>query len=171
MKKALMSALLTIAMFAASANAADLGYDPKADPFAQYQAAISQAVAEHKLVLVVAGGDWCRWCHVLNRFVAKNDDVEQRLNETFVVMKVYVGPGNYNEAFFSQLPRAYGAPHFWVVSPQSEVLASQSTAKMERGTSTYDKERFLGFIEEWQRKLTEPERHARSDAAAPDLNL
>jgi hypothetical protein len=140
-------------LIAAASHAADLGYDPQADPFEQYHAAIEEAAASNKLVLIVAGGDWCRWCHVLNRFVSNNKDVEQALEETFVVMKVYVGPENYNELFFSQLPEAYGAPHFWIVSPQREVLGSQSTAKLERGRNGYDKDRFLAFIGEWRERI------------------
>jgi hypothetical protein len=164
MKK--MMSLLALLLLASASTAADLGYDPQADPFDQYQRAVSEAAASNKLVLIVAGGDWCRWCHVLNRFVNSNADVEARLDETFVVMKVYVGPGNYNEMFFSQLPRAYGAPHFWIVSPEREVLASQSTAKLERGKSTYDKQSFLAFIDQWRQVITPPERHARSKASA-----
>lgn len=166
MRTTMMAAVLVLAMFAASAQAADLGYDPKADPFEQYQRAIAQAEADGKLVLIVAGGDWCRWCHVLDRFVAKHEDVERQLNDTFVVMKVYVGPGNYNELFFSQLPEAYGAPHFWIVSPEREVLASQSTAKLEQGKSSYDKASFLAFIDTWRKKIAEPQRHAHAADAS-----
>jgi hypothetical protein len=164
MKMRVLWSLLAAVLLSSTSFAGDLGYDPSADPFAQYQDAVTEAAAENKLVLVIAGGDWCRWCHVLNRFVSANDEVETQLNDTFVVMKVYVGPGNYNELFFSQLPQAYGAPHFWIVSPDREVLASQSTAKLERGTSTYDKTRFLAFIDEWRKTLVEPHRQA----AAPN---
>jgi hypothetical protein len=169
MKKT-MTALMLL-LLASVSSAADLGYDPQVDPFDQYQEAVSKAAATNKLVLIVAGGDWCRWCHVLNRFVNSNEDVESRLNETFVVMKVYVGPGNYNELFFSQLPQAYGAPHFWIVSPEREVLASQSTAKLERGTSTYDKASFLAFIDQWRRVSIAPERHASSEPDNTTLNF
>jgi hypothetical protein len=155
-------AVLAFMLLASTSLAADLGYDPQADPFEGYQAAVSEAAATNKLVLIVAGGDWCRWCHVLNRFVNSNEDVEAKLNETFVVVKVYVGPGNYNELFFSQLPQAYGAPHFWIVSPEREVLASQSTAKLEKGKSTYDKTSFLAFIDHWRKAAIAPERHART---------
>jgi hypothetical protein len=169
MKKMLSAFALFLLASISTAN--DLGYDPDADPFDQYQQAIEQATSTNKLVLIVAGGDWCRWCHVLNRFVASNDDVEARLNDTFVVMKVYVGPGNFNELFFSQLPQAYGAPHFWIVSPEREVLASQSTAKLERGKSTYDKQSFLAFIEQWKKVATGPERHARASEEGMPRNL
>jgi hypothetical protein len=164
MRKAITA--MIFAFMCMSAHAADLGYDPEADPFEQYHQAIAEAEATNKLVLIVAGGEWCRWCYVLNRFVEKNPDVEQRLRDTFVVMKVYVGPGNFNEMFFSQLPVAYGAPHFWIVSPQREVLASQSTAKLERGKNTYDKASFLAFIDEWRSKIQPGERHARSKEEA-----
>jgi hypothetical protein len=143
-------ALAACAAFCLPAQAATLGYDPKADPFEQYHEAIATAEARGKLVLVIAGGDWCTWCHVLDRFLERNDDVRTRLEDAFVVMKVYVGDENYNEAFFEQLPRAYGAPHFWIVSPDRVVLASQATGALERGKRSYDKEEFLSFIQRWR---------------------
>ena len=121
--------LLTLCLAATSAYASTrLGYDPESDPFEEYQAAIAQAQVEHKRVLIIAGGDWCRWCYTLDRFVKRNDDVNEALLDAFVVMKVYIGDENYNEFFFAQLPEARGAPHFWVVSPDRNVLASQPTA-------------------------------------------
>lgn len=140
-------------------SAASLGYDPKQDPFGQYHEAIAKAQAEHKLVLIIAGGDWCRWCHVLNRFVSRNADVEANLHDAFVVVKVYVGDENFNEFFFSQLPEARGAPHFWIISPEREVLSSQSTSAFERGKSGYDKQEFLQFIDRWKHATTEQVAH------------
>ncbi|HEY5806481.1 MAG TPA: thioredoxin family protein [Povalibacter sp.] len=149
--------IITAASAWASGNdATRLGYDPGADPFEQYQQAIAQAHAENKLVLIVAGGDWCRWCHVLNRFVTTNTDVEAALRDTFVVVKVYVGDENFNEFFFAQLPEARGAPHFWIVSPERNVLASQSTAAFEHGRNGYDKHEFLQFIAQWRQHPVTP---------------
>lgn len=138
----------------ASSNGSDtmLGYDPKADAFEQYHNAVAQAEAQNKLVLVIAGGDWCRWCHVLNRFVARNDDVEAALDDAFVVVKVYIGDENYNEFFFSQLPEARGAPHFWIIAPDRNVLSSQSTSSFEHGKNGYDKQEFLAFIDHWKKQ-------------------
>lgn len=153
---AMAAGLMIVAAFACATSTSntELGYDPSADPFAQYHAAIEQARAEDKLVLVIAGGDWCRWCHVLNRFVSRNTDVESALHDAFVVVKVYVGDENYNEFFFSQLPEARGAPHFWIVAPDRRVLASQSTGMFENGRSGYDKKEFLGFIDHWRHRPT-----------------
>jgi hypothetical protein len=143
-------AALVLALAAHYVLAADLGYDPKADPFEQYHEAVALAEQQDKLVLVIAGGDWCHWCHVLERFVATDPEVHARLHETFVLMKVYVGVDNYNDFFFSQLPPAKGAPHFWVISPDKEVLASLSTGGLEAGRKGYDKAAFLQFIAHWE---------------------
>ena len=151
----LAAALVAAALCASAAHAATLGYDPKADPFDQYHDAVGVAGAQGKLVLVVAGGDWCRWCHVLERFIARNADVHARLRDAFVVVKVYVGDENYNEDFFAQLPRAVGAPHFWVISPERVVLASQSTGALERGRNGYDKGEFLEFIAHWKQHASQ----------------
>jgi thiol:disulfide interchange protein len=136
-------------------QAADKSYDPEADVFEQYQNAIAQAQAQNKLVLVVAGGEWCHWCNVLNKFVTRNDEVEAALNDTFVVVKAYVGEKNFNELFFSQLPQAKGVPHFWVISPARDVLASQSTKPFELAQKKrlgYNKDAFLQFIAQWKQR-------------------
>ena len=143
-------ALLATSLCAHASAATKLGYEPQADPFEAYHAAIEQAEQENKYLLIIAGGDWCHWCHVLDRFVAREAEVDAKLHDTFVVLKVYVGFDNYNDAFFSQLPPAKGAPHFWIVSPQKEVLASQSTGSLEAGKRGYDKEAFLQFIDTWK---------------------
>jgi hypothetical protein len=164
-KKILLAiALLAGVIVAAQAGPRDktLGYDPQADPFQQYHEAIAAAGAGNKLVLVIAGGDWCHWCHVLNRFVERNEDVRHSLDETFVIVKVYVGEENYNEFFFSQLPEARGAPHFWIISPDRNVLASQSTGAFEQRGRGYDKDEFLAFIERWKHRVGGDEDRAGS---------
>ena len=153
MLKKFLIALAAMAGVTAAAHAGRdnrLGYDPQADPFDQYHAAIEQAQAEHKRVLIIAGGDWCRWCYALDRFITRNNDVNHALHDAFVVVKVYVGDENFNEFFFSQLPEARGAPHFWVVAPDRNVLASQATGSFEHGRSDYDKAAFMGFVEKWR---------------------
>lgn len=82
--------------------------------------------------------------------------VAAALDDTFVVMKVCVGDENYNELFFSQLPQARGAPHFWIIAPDRSVLSSQSTATFEHGKSGYDKQGFLEFIDRWKQQRHAP---------------
>jgi len=121
-------------------------YSPTANPSVLLEAALKQARAGNKKVLVIAGGDWCRWCLILDRFIAANPDVKSALDGTFVVVKAYVGEKNQNAAFFAKLPKANGYPHFWVLSQDGNVAASVNTGPLEKSPDSYDKERFLQFI-------------------------
>jgi thioredoxin-related protein len=122
------------------------GYDAKADPQIALDRALVQAKASKKKVLVVAGGEWCIWCHYLESFIAKNKDVDDAIHHSFVTVKAYYGEGNKNTAFFSRLPKAVGYPHFWVISSDGKVLHSVNTATLEDGGKSYNKARFLKFI-------------------------
>ena len=141
-------ALLCAAALARAAG--ELGYDPAADPFAEVGAARVEAAATDRLVLVVAGGDWCIWCHYLAEFLHRNPAVEAALESTFVVAKVYIGDETDNAAFFATLPAAAGYPHFWVLDSDAGVLASEDTLPLEDGDKSYDVARFMAFIERWR---------------------
>ena len=47
-------------------------YNPDADAKKDLEKVIAQAKAEHKFVLIQAGGNWCKWCIEFARF-AKAD--------------------------------------------------------------------------------------------------
>ena len=146
-------AALAVSMAAPARAAEELGYDPAADPFAQLEEAKTTAAAEHRLILVVAGGDWCVWCHYLNAFIDRNADVGHALEQTFTVVHVNFSPENKNEKFFATLPKAAGYPHFWVLSSDGTLLRSQNTAPLENGNKGYDKSRFVAFVDEWRATL------------------
>jgi hypothetical protein len=57
-----------------------------------------------------------------------------------------------NADFFARLPKAAGAPHFWVLSSTGEVLASQDTLPLEDGEKSYDPGKFSAFIEQWRNR-------------------
>jgi thioredoxin-related protein len=144
-------AALSVLLGCRVAHAAeDIGYDSRANAAAQLAEGVAHAKAEDKLVLAIAGGDWCIWCHYLNAFVKKNADVEKALYDTFVIVKVYYGDDNKNERFFSSWPKADGYPHFWVFSGDGNLLASQPTLPLEDGDKSYDKDRFLAFVARWK---------------------
>jgi hypothetical protein len=136
---------------ACSRGAADLGYHQGAGAEALLTAARREAAQDGRQVLVIAGGDWCRWCHVLDRFLHDNPDVESELAKKFVVLKVYYGDSEGDDgtdvAFFDGLPEAEGFPHFWVVRRDGSVRSIE-TGGLERGDDDYDREKFLRFIRE-----------------------
>jgi len=153
MRKSIILAAVVFA-FGASLAAAqpkkDIGYDPRADAFEQRASAVAKAAAEDKLLLLISGGDWCIWCHYLAEFLEREQTLDAALHDVFVVQKVYVGDQNMNKEFFATLPKAAGAPHFWVLSGKGELLASQDTLPLEDGNKSYDPAKFLAFIDRWR---------------------
>ncbi len=147
---ALVLATALLAGLVRAAETKDIGYDSKADAFAIRDAAVAQATQEHKLVLVISGGDWCIWCHYLAAFLERETDLDAALHDVFVVAKVYVGDENQNKEFFATLPKAAGAPHFWILAASGELLASQDTLPLEDGAKSYDRAAFRAFIDRWQ---------------------
>ena len=155
MRKSMILAAAAFALGAAVAVAApkkDIGYDPHADASEQLDAAVATAAAENKLVLLISGGDWCIWCHYLAEFLERDTALDRALHEVFVVQKIYVGDENMNKEFFGRLPKAAGAPHFWVLSANGELLASQDTLPLENGKKSYDAAKFSAFIDQWRRR-------------------
>jgi len=146
-------ASLTILLSWNARAAEGLGYDPAADPFEQLGQATTEASAENKLILVIAGGDWCIWCHYLQAYFDRNDDVARALDDTFIVVHVNYGSENRNEAFFATLPEAPGYPHFWVLAEDGALLKSQGTAALEDGGESYDRAKLMAFIDEWRATL------------------
>ncbi|HUQ52563.1 MAG TPA: thioredoxin family protein [Gammaproteobacteria bacterium] len=130
----------------------DIGYDARADAFAQLDSAVAAAKAEDKLVLLISGGDWCIWCHYLADFLERETAVDEALHDVFVVQKVYVGDENLNKEFFARLPKAAGAPHFWVLSATGEVLKSQDTLPFEDGKKSYVPSKLMAFVDEWRKR-------------------
>ena len=153
MNKVFMCAAAMFALqFAIPADSAEstLGYDSAADPFALLRDAEIVASREDKRILVIAGGEWCVWCHYLNAFLHDNPAVSVPLEEAFVIVKAYLGDENSNEAFFATMPEAAGYPHFWVLDAEGTVLQSQNTLPLEDGGKSYDAQRFLAFIAQWR---------------------
>jgi Thioredoxin-like len=152
MRNAIMLVVAAISLAAHAAAQKDIGYDPRANAFEQRDAAVAEAAASGKLVLLISGGDWCSWCHYLAAFLEHEEAIDAALHDAFVVQKVYVGDENMNKEFFVRLPAAAGAPHFWVLSAGGELLASQNTLPLEDGDKSYDRAKFLAFIEQWRER-------------------
>ncbi len=64
-----VGSLFSVMLFAQQTT---LLYHPLADAEKDIEAAIKQAKAEHKYVLIQAGGNWCKWCIEFAQF-AKAD--------------------------------------------------------------------------------------------------
>jgi thiol:disulfide interchange protein len=123
-------------------------FDPARDAAADVAAAVATAKAQGKRVLVDVGGEWCPWCHILDRFVAANPDVQALRDANYVWLKVNWSKENRNEALLARWPRVNGYPHLFVLDADGRLLHSQDTGVLESGKD-YDKAKFVAFLRAW----------------------
>lgn len=140
-----------LVVFGAAGSAAAQGrtskFDPDRDAAADVARAVDQAAAQGKHVVVDVGGEWCAWCHILDRFIATHDEVRSLIEAEFVWVKVNFSPENRNERLLSSWPPIPGYPHLFVLDGSGRVIRSQPTAELERG-SGYDEAKMIAFLRE-----------------------
>ncbi|MFA6540095.1 MAG: thioredoxin family protein [Bacteroidota bacterium] len=125
-------------------------YAPSADPEEQLKQAISDATKDNKRILLDVGGEWCKWCHYLDRFFEENANVTAFLKEHYVLVKINFSKENLNESFLSKFPKVPGYPHFFVLDNDGSFLYSQDTGKLEKGQG-HDHDKVLSFLKQWSK--------------------
>jgi len=144
--------LIAIALlgFAIAAAAAELParFDPSRDAAADVAEAIALANAQGKHVIVDVGGEWCSWCHILDRFIAGNPDVRSLIDAKYIWVKVNFSKENRNEALLARWPKVAGYPHLFVLDANGRLLHSQDTGRLESGNG-YDRRKFVAMLQRW----------------------
>jgi thioredoxin-related protein len=130
------------------AGSGTLGYDPESDPAADLRAAVEDARARGSRILVIVGGEWCSWCHILDRFVKGNEEIHILWERHFVTLKVHYDPETTNEDFLGRYPEIEGYPHIFVLDEDGALLHSQNTELLEEGGS-YSTGRMRAFLTRW----------------------
>jgi thiol:disulfide interchange protein len=133
---------------AGAAQSLPAQFDPARDAAADVATAAAQAKAQGKRVLVDVGGEWCPWCHILDRFVEANADVRALRDAGYVWVKVNWSKENKNEALLSRWPKVQGYPHLFVLDGDGRLLHSQQTDSLEKGKD-YDHAKFVAFLKAW----------------------
>jgi thioredoxin-related protein len=123
-------------------------FDPQRDAARDLVTATTLARAQGKRVLVDVGGEWCKWCHILDGFLASQPEIKALLDKRFVAVKINWSPDNKNPAVLSKWPKIRGYPHLFVLDAEGKLLHSQETGELEAGDS-YDPERVLAFLKQF----------------------
>jgi thiol:disulfide interchange protein len=126
-------------------------FDPARDPARDLELALRIARAAGRNVIVEVGGEWCSWCHILDRFFSANADIRRYRDAKFVWLKVNWSKENRNEAFLRHYPAIKEYPHLFVLDAGGKVLHSQNSEELET-TRSYDPVAMRAFLVRWAPK-------------------
>jgi thioredoxin-related protein len=123
-------------------------YDPKRNAAQDIQDAIQEAHRTNKRILLEVGGEWCSWCHTLDKFFEANPDLLTLRDKNFVTVKINFSEENENKDVLSRYDPIPAYPHIFVLDSYGKLLVSQNTNVLESGKS-YDLERLTVFLTNW----------------------
>jgi thiol:disulfide interchange protein len=130
-------------------------YDPSLDGWKQLEAAGQEAAASGKRMLVVVGGNWCKWCRALDTLMITDASLESERSH-FVVVHLNYSKENRNPEAMGKLgnPDKLGFPAMLVLSPRLKVLHAQSSEIFETGDPAHpghDPAKLLASLKRWER--------------------
>ncbi|MEO7446206.1 MAG: thioredoxin family protein [Ferruginibacter sp.] len=153
-------AVLICFLFAAPAfcQQDSLLYHPAADAKKDIEAAVKQAKAEHKYVLIQAGGNWCKWCIEFARFAKADVKIDSVIRNSFVWYHLNYSKENENKQAFSMLdyPQRFGFPVFIILNEKGERLHTQNSEYLEDGKNSYNRYKVQAFLEMWTARALNP---------------
>jgi thioredoxin-related protein len=123
-------------------------YDAARDPAADLAVAIERANTENKRILMVVGGTWCVDCRLLDTFITDHAAVTEKLQRSFIILKVNYSRDNRNEVFLSDYPDINWYPYIFVLERDGSLLHSKDTRELYSGRYV-DEEIFLRFLDQW----------------------
>jgi len=123
-------------------------YDTHNNAARDIQDAIAEARLTGKRVLLEVGGEWCVWCHRMDRYFEENPKLLELRERDFITVKINFSPANENKKVLSAYPEIQGYPHIFVLDTDGKFLHSQNTGDLESGKS-YDLEKFIAFLKKW----------------------
>lgn len=146
--------ILLIAIFALSSFAQqdqtkkEKLFDPTRDAVTDVAAGIKTAKKEKKRVLIDVGGDWCSWCHKLDKLFKEDKEVAEILKKKYVIVKINFSPENENKEVLAKYPKVNGYPHLFVLDSTGKLLHSQDTGLLETGDH-HDPAKVKEFLNKW----------------------
>lgn len=151
MNRSVSSLLAALLLAATCASAAERIYPPVSAAKSDVAAALKEAAATHRRVIVDFGGDWCTDCQVLDiRF--REPANARLLRRHYVVVRVNVGDKGIKENFDVAerygIPLKKGVPALAVLEGDGRVVYSQQNGEFESMRSM-DSASVTQFLRQW----------------------
>lgn len=125
-------------------------YSETANPTADIAAALKQARAENKRVILDFGGDWCGDCQVLDIYMHQSPNAEL-LARHFIVVHVDIGHMDHNVdvAEKYKVPISKGVPALAVLDAHGNLLFSQENKEFENMRNMRSED-VTAFLNKWK---------------------
>jgi thiol:disulfide interchange protein len=131
-------------------------YPPPEQAQADLTAALKEAAAQHRRVIVDFGGNWCTDCHVLDSYM--HDSTNQPLiDANFFVVHVNVGRKDQNLDIAERygIPLQKGVPAIAVLSSHGKLLYKQTGGEFE-DMRHMDSSALTEFLRRWMPNAHRP---------------
>jgi len=137
-------------------------YNPKADAAKDIANAVMLAKAQHKFVLIQAGGNWCSWCLRFNKFVTTDPQLDSMLEANFIFYHLNYSKENMNDAVFAKYgyPQRFGFPVFIILDGNGNRLNTQNSEYLEEGKG-YNKDKVMEFLKGWSPAAFDPKQYIK----------
>jgi thioredoxin 1 len=135
-------------------------YPPPEQAQADLTAALKEAAAQHRRVIVDFGGNWCTDCHVLDSYM--HDSTNQPLvDANFYVVHINVGRIDQNLDIAERygIPLKKGVPAIAVLSSHGKLLYSQTGGEFQ-DMRHMDSSALTAFLQRWKANAHRPSLHA-----------
>lgn len=135
-------------------------YHPEVDAAVEINAAVTKAKETNKHVLLMIGGNWCRWCRAFEKMVNETSSLDSALKINYVFQHVNFSKENKNTSVMKQydFPQRFGFPVFVVLNAKGERIHTQNSAYLEAGDG-YDVKKVLEFFDNWGASALDAEKY------------
>jgi thiol:disulfide interchange protein len=144
----LLIAALLVGQYAPVTN-----YDPGRNAEQDLRNAVAEAQRNGKRILLEVGGEWCSWCHIMDKYFDQNPALTKLRDDNYITVKINFSKENENAKFLSQYPKIPGYPHLFVLEKDGKLVHSQFTGDLEQGQS-YNLQKFTDFLKKWTPQKT-----------------
>ncbi len=126
-------------------------YDLSLDPVRTVDAAVVRAQREQRQVLVILGGNWCKWCLALDDLMSSDASIKEHLAKHYVVVKLDSAKAKVLDERWGK-PTKHGVPVLIFVDQHGQARHVQETVSLERWQGrilSHDPDRVLALLKSW----------------------
>jgi thioredoxin-related protein len=138
-------------------------YDPDLDGKVQISESLNSINGKDKHLLVMIGGNWCKWCRMFDKFSHENPKIDSTLSRNFEVVHINYSKTEPDEELFEELgfPQRFGFPVFVIMDSEGTRLHTQNTVYLEEGNG-YSEKRVLNFLNNWSPEVLKADNYKKN---------